>query len=331
MITRRNILAAGGALAAFPASAQAWRPSRPLRLVVPYTRAGSSAVMANLILPHLQAELGQPVQLDFIPGNSGIDGAMTVLGAEPDGHTAMLTASSLITSIEYLFGDRLPFKPQQDFLPVSRLGETALVLACPAERPWQALPELVAAIRARPGTIKAGTGGAGLIGHLAVAAMLEKLGLKDAVEVVHFDGGDRLQAQAMVTGQADMTIAAAASLLPGIREGKIRALATTGKFRAVWTQALEQVPTVVESFPETEMDVADWRAIVARAGTPPAALSFLNQALGKVLEIPAVRQAMVEEGTLPVPDPAPADFAKFLEQDRPMRQRLVELSGARSN
>lgn len=334
VITRRNILAGAAALASLPAAAppaaaQEWRPSHPVRFVIPYSRGGSTSAVAAVIQPYLQAALGQPVQLTWIPGNSGITGGSAVLAAEPDGHTVMLASSSLLTAHEYLFGDQLPFKPRQDFAPITRVGETCVLLAIPAGRPWQTLPELVDAIRARPGTLKAATSGEGSIGHLLMAVLLDRLGLKDAVEILHFDGGGRLQAQALVTGQADMAIAAATGLLPLIRVGVARALATTGEYRAVWTPELEMVPAVVESFPQTQLDVADWWGLVARAGTPAAALAAIGTAMGKVLEEPAVRNAMTEVGTLPHPDPTPADFGKFIEEEAPMRQRLVEIAGAR--
>lgn len=334
-ITRRNILAGGAALSvlgmALPAAAQEWRPTRPVRLVIPYSRGGSTSMAAGLIQPFFQVALGQPVQLVWIPGNSGITGATALLGAEPDGHTIMLASSSLVTAHEYLFGDQLPFKPREDFAPITRVAETAVLLAVPGSRPWQSLTELVDAIRARPGALKAATSGEGSIGHLTLALLLDRLGLKDAVEFLHFDGGGRLQAQALIGGQADMAVAAATGLLPLMRVGTARALATTGKYRAVWTPELEQVPAVVESFPQSEIDVADWWGLVARAGTPAPALAAIGAAMGHALEEPSVREGLTEAGTLPLPDPTPADFTRFLVAEAPLRRQLVEVSGARLN
>jgi tripartite-type tricarboxylate transporter receptor subunit TctC len=231
--------------------------------------------VAGVIQPYLQAALGQPVQLAWVPGNSGITGASAVLGAEPDGHTVMLASSSLITAHEYLFGDQLPFKPRQDFAPITRVGETAVLLAIPNGRSWQTPAgtgrrDPRAARYAEGRDQRRGLHRPPADGHAARQAGPEGRGGDPA-----FRRRRRLQAQALVTGQVDMAIAAATGLLPLMRVGTARALATTGEYRAVWTPELELVPAVVESFPQTQLDVADWWGLVARSGTPAPALAAI--------------------------------------------------------
>ncbi|MDB5412064.1 MAG: transporter [Rubritepida sp.] len=335
MITRRIFttgLAAGGAsaaLAARPASAQAWKPTGPIRLVVPYSQGGSTGGLAALIQPAMQAALGQPVELAWIPGNSGIIGASAVLEAPADGQTLLLGSSSLFTAHTFLFGNRLPYVPRTAFAPISRVGTTSVLVAVAASRPWQTIEDVVAAIRAQPGQLKAATSGVGSIGHMLIAQITEGLGLAGAVELVHYDEGGSLQAAALVAGDVDIAIAAAPGLLPLLRAGTVRALATTGKYRAVWTPELFLVPSIDEAYPDMAMDVSDWWGLVARAGTPEPVLAAVNDALGVALEVPAVRAAMSEQGILPYPDPAPDDFGAFWDEDLPVRQRLVEVSGAR--
>ncbi|WP_424812063.1 Bug family tripartite tricarboxylate transporter substrate binding protein [Roseococcus sp. YIM B11640] len=288
--------------------------------------------MATLLQPHLQEALRRPVEMAWIPGNSGITGAVAMIDAPADGHSVLVASSSLLTAHEFLFGDQLPYRPRRDFAPITRIGETAVLLVVPKDKPWADLSALIAAIRARPGEVKLATSGAGSIGHLVMALLLKRLGLPaDAVAYQHHDEGGSFQARAVASGTADFAIAAATGLLPLIRTGTVRALATTGKYRAVWTQELTMVPTVTEAFPQTELDVDDWWGLVARSGTPDTAITAIGAAMGTALEVPSVRAAMTELGTLPVPDPSPADFVRFLEKEFPLRQQMVEASGARLN
>ena len=299
---------------------QAW-PNRPVRFLVPFAAgAGINDIMARLVGQHLGAGLGQPVVIENRAGAGGIAGTETAAKAAPDGYTFLMTNVSLVTSA-YLYS-RLPYNPQHDFVPVTLVATSPLMLVVHPSVAAKSVQELVALARANPGRLNFGSGGVGSTPHLSVELFKSAAGI-DAVHVPYKGGAPALND--LIGGQLSFMIENVPGTMPFVRGGKLRALAITSAQRSPLEPAL---PTMAESgVPGYE--VLGWQGLFGVAGTPPDIVVRLQAEVGKVLRLPEVRERLAALGAEPVGS-TPQEFGAFVRAEHARWSKVIREKGIRS-
>ena len=315
--TRRRTLkslAAFGLAPALAVAQDAW-PSKTIKIIVPFAAGGTSDALARLLGQKLQDVLKQTVVVENRAGAGGVIGADVVAKSPPDGYTLLLgTIAS--HAINPALQPKMPYDATKDFAPVFFVGNIANVLLVGAQQPMKNVKELVAAAKAKPGTLAYGTPGAGSSQHLSG----EKFALDAGVELIHVPyKGSGPSVQDLIAGQIPMSFDTALTALPFITSGKIRALAVTTAKRA---KVLPDVPTLAESGLKG-FDVASWQAIFAPAGTPPAIVKRLNDELTKIVAQTEVAARLYTMGVENVPM-TPAQFGDFQRAELTKWAKIVK-------
>ena len=302
------------------ALAQSW-PNRPVRFLVPFAAgAGINDIMARLVGQHLGAGLGQPVVIENRPGAGGIAGTDAAAKAAPDGYTFLMTNVSLVTSA-YLY-PKLPYDPQKDFVPVTLVATSPLMLVVNPSVAAQSVQEFVALAKANPGKLTFGSGGVGSTPHLSVELFKSAAGF-DAVHVPYKGGAPALND--LMGGQLSFMIENMPGTMPFAKQGKLRALAVTSAQRSPLEPAL---PTMAESgVPGYE--VVGWQGLFAVAGTPPEIVARLHAEVAKALRLPEARERLAGLGAEPVGS-SPAEFAAFVRAEHARWGRVIREKGIRS-
>jgi tripartite-type tricarboxylate transporter receptor subunit TctC len=299
-------------------AAQAF-PTKPIRIVVTYPPGGGADLMARLVAPKMSEQLGQPVVVENKPGASGQIGAAEVARSAPDGYTLMLDASSY--SVNPSLYAKLPYEPAKAFTPIAVLALFPNVLVLTPSFPAHDVKELIAAAKSKPGTIAFASSGNGSAQHLSGELFRQKTG----VEITHvpYKGGGPAMNDVM-GGQVPMFFANMASSLPQIKAGKLRPLAITGAKRS---PALPDIPTMAEAgVPGYE--VYEWNAIFAPAGTPPAVIARLADAIAKAAQSPEFRERVTSlGGELTGYGPAEAD--RFVREQTELWGKVVKQGNIR--
>ncbi|MEN0077458.1 MAG: tripartite tricarboxylate transporter substrate binding protein, partial [Paracraurococcus sp.] len=280
---RRRALLAIAALAPGAARAEEAWPGRPIRVLVGYVAGGGVDITMRILAPRLAALLGQPVVIDNRPGGAGNLVTELLAQSAPDGYTLMVGTIGQMTVNPLLA--RLPIDPVTAFAPVSLLVDVTNLLVAPADRPWRDAAGLIAAARAAPGRLNYGSSSVGSAGHLA-AAMLDQMA---GIETVHvpYRGGGQLITD-LISGKLDFAFATAATTVPHVEAGRLRALAVPTAHRSA---LVPEVPTLAESG-VPGFDVVNWYGLLAPRETPPAVIGMLNAALGQALRDPEVLEKL---------------------------------------
>ena len=289
-----------------PGRAQAWRPSRPIRLIVPVSAGGSQDAVARILARPLTELLGQAVVVENLPGAAGNLGFQTVARARPDGYTLLAGSDGL--SINKTLFPRLGFDPVEGFAAVSWVVRVPQLMAVradryPAERGFAALCE-EAAEREPPAI---GTTGVGSLAHLLGELVQEAAGIR-WIHVPYRGGAPAVND--LLAGTTDailVNIGAAAGL---VRAGSLRGLFVSSARRS---QALPEVPTMAE-IGLTQQSVVGWHGIVAPAGTDPAICESLDAAVQQVLARPDIAERLSALGLEPVAEP-PQHLAETIRAD----------------
>ncbi|TMH46328.1 MAG: tripartite tricarboxylate transporter substrate binding protein [Betaproteobacteria bacterium] len=303
------------------ALAQAW-PNRPVRFLVPFAAgAGINDIMARLVGQHLGAGLGQPVVIENRAGAGGIAGTEAAAKAAPDGYTFLMTNVSLVTSA-YLYS-RLPYDPQKDFVPVTLVATSPLMLVVHPSIAASSVQELIALAKANPGRLNFGSGGVGSTPHLSVELFKSAAGI-DAVHVPYKGGAPALND--LISGQLSFMIENVPGTMPFVKGGKLRALAITSAQRSLLEPAL---PTMAESGVR-DYEVVGWQGLFGVAGTPPDIVVRLQAEVGKVLRLPEVRERLAALGAEPIGS-TPAEFGAFVRAENARWGRIIREKGMRSD
>jgi tripartite-type tricarboxylate transporter receptor subunit TctC len=322
---RRRHLLAAASLLPLPrvASAQDF-PSRPLRLVIPFTPGGSNDIVGRMIAEGMGARLGQPVVVENRGGAGGLLGNDVVAKAQPDGLTLLLAGSGSFM-ISSLVQPRLPYDPVKDFAPVGYIGAAPNVICVNPRVAARDLREFQAVARASATPLRYGTPGVGTTGHALGAMIGVVLGVE--LEPVHYRGTGPALAD-VLAGRLELITNASAPLQPHIAAGTLRALAVAGKSRSA---ALPDLSTSVEQgFPE--LDSATWYAILATGGTPPERIAVLHRALNATLADADLRRRLVENGVDEIaPSARPEDLATLLAEDRARWSGVVARANLRAD
>ena len=309
----------GLALAASLGSAWAF-PTKPIRIVMGFPAGGPLDQHARLLTDRLQAQLGQPIIIDYKSGAGGTVGAQEVMRAPADGHTLMLANTGVMVINPALYS-KLPYNTLKDFVPVARTAMQPLALLVNPKVPTNTLQEFVAYAKARPGQINYGSAGNGGSSHLVPEMFKTATGLF----MVHIPyRGSAPAFTDLMAGQVQFMAESIPQAAQYHKQGKVRALAVTSRERS---PALPDVPTVMESGIKN-FEVVGFYGFLAPAGTPKEAVNKLSEAFKAVLSQPDIKTRMVAQGA----DPAflgADDFAKFLATELPRWASVVDKSGAK--
>ena len=266
-------------------------PSRPIRFIIPYPPGGGTDSVARVITPPLAERLGQQVVVDNRGGANAIVGTALVAKAPPDGYTLLLCLPASIAVNPGLY-NQLPYDPQRDFEPVIRLSVTSQLLSTHPALPVRTINDLIRLARARPGAVNYGSSGVGSAAHLVV----ELLRSMAKIEMMHvpYKGGAPAMND-LIAGQIQLMSGPAIAALPFVRSGRLRAIGVTTAKRI---PMLPDVPTVGETLPGYE--ITGWLGVMVPKSTPPEIVARLNHEIRQVLEIPAVREHLANQGSAPI-------------------------------
>ena len=261
-------------------------PTRPVRLVGPFSPGGGVDATARIVAPKLSESMGQHWVVDNRAGAGGNLASEIVARANPDGHTVLLALDTMLTANPILY--KLPFSVEKDLQPVVILAVSDQILVVHPSVPARTLKELVALAKQKPGAFRHGSGGMASSNHLA-AELFKKVAGIDIVHVPYKGAGPSIAA--ILAGDIQMNISSTASTIGFIKAGRLRALGSTGPRRG----ALPDLPTIAESgYPGFE--AIQWYALVVPGGTPKSIVARIHQDSIKALQDAGVRAAMERLG-----------------------------------
>jgi tripartite-type tricarboxylate transporter receptor subunit TctC len=299
-------LLATGAASAQPAADTRWPTERPIRLIVPFQPGSSSDVIARIVSQRLAERLGQQIVVDNRVGASATLGSEAVARAEPDGYTMGLANTTTHASAPALQA-KPAYDPVKDFTPVVLIGSSPMVILATPKLAAQNIQELLALARAKPGSLNYASAGPGSIAHLT-GALLEKMG---NVRMTHVPYRGTAQSVIdLMEGRIELLMGTIAPSLAHIRDGKMRALATTGAKR---NAQLPDVPTVAESG-LAGYEAGLWSAFVLPAKAPPAVVARINREVIAVVNAPETRAALDKQGVV-VETSTPEALAALIRND----------------
>ncbi len=314
-----SIIALGVALvAALPLSAQDY-PTRPVKVVVPFSPGGAVDGPMRVIAQELSKRIGEQVIVDNKPGAGATIGADLVAKAPPDGYTLLLASQT--NAISATLYKTLPFDPIEDFAPITLIGREPGVLVVNPALPVKTLQELVAYAKERPGQLDYASSGNGSGQHLFAALLASSTGMK--LNHVPYKGSAQATTD-LLGGQVMMSMPGTAGMVGHIKAGKLRALAITGATRS---PQLPDVPTVMESgVPGYEAYV--WMGLLAPKGTPAPTIDKIRREVVAVLATPEVRNYMATAG-IEIVGSTPAEFGQFFRSEKALWAKVVRETGAK--
>ena len=302
--TRTAAMLACAALAT-PAFAQPAYPSKPVRIISIFAPGGGNDVICRLVAQQLTERLKQQVIVENRVGANGIVGTEAVARAAPDGYTFTLIPSG--HTVNASMYKKLPFDSLKDFTPITLAGSGPLVLAVHPSLPLKNVRDLIALAKSRPGQLTYVSSGIGASGHLAGALFDTMTGTK--MEHIPYKGMS-LAVSDLMGGQVSMTFGTSLSVIPHVRTGRLRALATTGAQRS---PALPDLPTVAESG-VLGYEAGLWYGFVGPARMPPEIVQRLNAEIVAILAQPDTREKLASQG-LDARSSTPEEFARIIASD----------------
>jgi len=311
----RWLLAGFIALFSALASAQGF-PERPVRIIVPLTPGGSPDTIARAIAAGMQGVWTQPVVVENRPGGSQNIGADLVAKSAPDGHTWLLAPDNVFAVNPYL--GKQPFDPAADFIPVTQLARIQFLLVVPSSLPVNSMQELVALARAKPGELNFGSSGNGSPQHLG-ATMLQLLtGTK--MNHVPYKGAAPAVAD-LLPGRIQVWIGAANTLLPHVKDGKLRLLASSAPARF---PNLGDTPTIAETVPGYALD--PWLGLFVPAKTTGEVVTRIHGEVVKIVNAPDLKSKLAAQGIM-IETNSPAEFARAIREDSARWSKVIREAG----
>jgi tripartite-type tricarboxylate transporter receptor subunit TctC len=295
-------------------SAQAAYPTKPVRVVVPYTPGGFTDTMARTVGDKLSSALGQPTMIENKPGANGIIGADLVAKSAPDGHTlGMVIAAHSANATLY---PKLPFDTVKDFSYVSLVGVTPLILVASNNLPANSVRELIAYAKANPGKVNFASSGIGAAAHLTMEYFQSVTGTR----MVHVPyKGTAPALTDLLGGQIGVMFDSPSSMMPHVKGGKIKALGMASEQRIPFAP---DVPTIIESGVPGFVS-ASWAMLVAPANTPQDIVNRLSAEVAKILRSPDMKDKFASLGVLPVGN-SPQEAAEFFKAEMAKWGKIIK-------
>jgi tripartite-type tricarboxylate transporter receptor subunit TctC len=293
-------------------------PTKPIKVIVPFTPGSPVDVLARVVMQHLGARLNQTIVLDNRPGAGTTIGTKAAAIAEPDGHTLLVAATSFVIAASLY--PNLDYDPIKSFAPVAMLAISPQVLVIAPSVPAKTLPEFIAYAKANPGKLNFGFGLATLPQILGESF---KVMTGTDIASIPYRGGAQAITD-MLGGRIDMNFGTQATLLPLIRQGKIRALAVTTETRA---RDLPDVPTMQESgLPQLTLGFS--AGILAPAGTPATVVQKLNAEINEALKSPELGESLAKLGFEPQIW-TPSQYGEYLAEEMRRWPPIVKAAGVK--
>jgi tripartite-type tricarboxylate transporter receptor subunit TctC len=307
-------------LASLPGWSQTY-PSKPIRVVVPYTAGGPADLLVRGLGQKLNDLWGQQIIVENKPGANEIIAAQDVAKSPADGYHYLLASDAVFSLNAYLYS-KLPYDPVKDFAPVSKLVNANLMLVARPDFPANSVREFIDYAKKNPGKLNYGSVGAGGVNHLAMAWFNTENGL----DMQHVAYKGLVQGlQDVMTSRLDVMFAVIGGAAPLLKGGKLKGLAVSGKTR---NALVPDVPTFTEAgYPN--LDASFYFGLAAPAGTPRDMLAKFAAESAKIVNTAEFNEKYLNNlGFEPVGD-TPEQFAAFLRQDRELAAKKVKASGAK--
>lgn len=271
-------------------------PSKPIKIIVPFTPGGSPDILARAIGQKITESTGVAVIVENVPGAGGTIGAERVAKAAPDGYTLLMGHVGTLAVAPSVY-PQLAYDPVKSFAPVALVAKVPNVLAVNSAMPVNSVAELVTYLRANPGKVNYGSGGNGSAAHLAT----EYFKMNTQTFIVHVPyRGTAPAVMDTVAGQIQLVFTGAPAVMPMVKSGKLKALGVSSLKRL---DSMPDVPTLAESGVKglNGFEADQWYGIVAPAGTPPSIVQKLNQLINKSISSPDVSSRLKSEGAIASP------------------------------
>ena len=296
-------------------------PTKPIRVVVPFTPGGSTDVLARVVSQKLGDGLSQQVIVDNRPGANTIVGTDLVVKAPPDGHTVLMTIDATVVINPHAYA-KLPFDPIKDLAPVTKIAELPLILVVHPSLPFNNAKEFIAFAKANPG-LTYSSSGYGSTAHLSLVLLEQRIGAK--FTHVAYKGGGQAVIDA-IAGFVPMFVTAVPTVAGYLKSNKLKPVAFTGLKRH---QSLPNVQTFAE-VGVSGYDVSIWYAMFVPAGTPRPAITRLRDEVAKVLAIPDTKERLAALGADPVgstPEQLAADIkTDYARWGKIIRERGIKIT-----
>ena len=311
----RLLVFAAGVVISLASFAQAY-PSKPVRVIVPFSPGGVADSSARVVSERLGARLGQSVVVENRPGASGNIGSAAVATSAPDGYTLLLGFDGTMVINPHVYA-KLPFDTLRDFAPVTKLGDATLILVAHPSVPARDLRELLSSKT----NFSYGTAGTGSTPHLAGELLAQRTGI--ALTHVPYKGGGQAMGD-VVGGQIPLVYTAIATAQQFVRSGKLKGLGVSSARRST---SLPDVPTFVESGLDGFV-VDSWVGILAPAKTPRPAVERLQKEIAAVLGEPGIRERYATLGIEPVGN-TPEQYTAQIRADLARWEKVVKQANIR--
>ncbi|HEY1231100.1 MAG TPA: tripartite tricarboxylate transporter substrate binding protein [Ramlibacter sp.] len=299
--------------------AQAW-PSKPIRVVVPFTAGGGTDAIARDVTQKITDTTKWAFIIDNKPGSGGNIGVDNVAKSPADGYNLVLGQTSNLAINPSLYA-KLPYDPVKDLTPISMVASSPLALAVSANSPYKTLSELVAAAKAQPGSINFATSGNGTVSHLAMELFQREAGLK--MTHVPYKGAAQGVTD-VIGGQVQVYVSSVPTLIGHVRNNKLRALAVTSLKRV---DDMPQVPTIAESGYKG-FEAVTWFGLLGPANLPKDITTRLNAEVNKALQSADLKKKLGDQGA-DVAGSTPEQFAKLIRDEIARWGKVVKESGAK--
>ena len=314
----RALLALVLGAASLSALADTW-PSRPIRFVVPFGPGGANDLVARAAAEAASRQLGQPIIVENRPGAGSVLGADLVAKAAPDGYTFLTPAVGIVTNA--MIKTRMPYK-EEDLVPVAMMAVSPSVIVVPADSPIKDLKGLIAASRGGKG-LNFSTAGTGSTPHFVAEMLKLKSGAK--LEVIPYKSGSDGMV-AVIGKQVDATSEASVVVMPQVKGGKLRPIASTWNRRIA---ALPDLPTAQEQG-HPEVLIGHWSGVFAPRGTPVEILDKMNKAIDAAMKSTELRARLIPQGIDPVGGTR-AEFASFIAGEKARLGPIAKAAGMKED
>ena len=306
-------------LAAGAAPAQEY-PTRPIRFVVPLPPGGSPDLTARTISSGLSGPWGQQIVVDNRPGAHHNLAAEIVARSNPDGHTWLLTTDNILTVNPHI--EKVPFDPFKDFTPVTQHARILFLLVVHPSVQAKSVQELVALAKSKPGALNYGSSGNGSPQHLGTAMLQHFAGIR----MLHVPyKGAAPAINDLLPGRIQVWIGAANSLLPHIRDNRVRLLAATSSKRS---PLLPGTPTIAESgYPGYALDI--WLGVTMPAKVPAPIVTKVSKGIAQVLNVPEVKAKLAPQG-VDIETSSPQALAQLIREDYARWGKIIKAAGIKA-